>query len=85
MWPSSSQTSSFSGRSSAASGCASMTGVPAAGLPKMIRTVSRSSMPARWAAARWSIVAKTVMPRSVISPVSRSTVSATGQGLSFVV
>jgi hypothetical protein len=42
---------------------ACMSGVPAFGLPKIRTTVGLRLMPARAAAAAWSIRAITVMPR----------------------
>ncbi len=50
VWPPSSHTSTLSGRSSAASGAAAITGVPAAGLPKTTSVVSRRESPA-WRAS----------------------------------
>ena len=61
-----------------------MTGVPAAGLPNITSTVSRSSSPACSASARWSITANSFMPFAKNSSVRRSTVAATGRGLSLV-
>ena len=61
-----------------------MTGVPATGLPKITRTVSRSLRPACSASARWSMTANSFMPFDATSSVSRVTVAATGLGLSLV-
>jgi hypothetical protein len=79
--PPSSHTSTFSGRSSAASGTASITGVPARGLPNSTTRVGRRSSPAPRAAPSWSTTAKRVSPRSAISASRRATVSPTESGL----
>jgi hypothetical protein len=74
----------FSGRSRAASGAASMTGVQATGSPNITSVVSRSRSPASRACSLWSTIAKIFMPRAAKIPVSRETVEATGRGLSLV-
>jgi hypothetical protein len=61
-----------------------MTGVPACGLPKMTSLVSRS---ASWAAAAsplWSMTVNRFIPLAATIADSRSTVSPTDHGLSFV-
>jgi hypothetical protein len=82
--PSSDQISTLSGRSSAASGDAAITGVPAAGLPKITRTVSPSVSPTWRASAAWSITANSLIPFAAIMLVSFEVVSATVSGLSLV-
>ena len=83
VWPPSSQTSTFNGRSSAASGAAAITGVPASGLPKITTLVSRSSSPAALASPLWSITANSLTPFDSSSFVIRATVSPTDTGLVF--
>src|SRR6516164_10564789 len=68
----------------AASGAAAITGVPAAGLPKSTRVVSRNCNPASRASALWSITANSFMPLAAMRSVRRATVPATGCGLSLV-
>src|SRR5271166_405668 len=82
--PASAQTSTLSGRSSAASGAACITSVPAAGLPKITRMVSRSFSPAWLASALWSITANSFMPFAATISLRRETVPATERGLSLV-
>jgi hypothetical protein len=84
VWPSSAQIRTLSGRSSAASGEAAITGVPATGLPKMTRTVSRRVSPAWRASAAWSMTANSFIPFALIMPVSLATVPATDSRLSLV-
>nr|WP_238163157.1 hypothetical protein [Kribbella capetownensis] len=76
---------SFKGRSRALSGAASMTGVPAAGLPKMTRTVSRKVRPAARAAAAWSMTAKTVTPLAPRMSRNLAVTSATVPVATFVI
>ena len=83
--PSSAHTSTLSGRSSAAKGTATITGVPAAGLPNSTSVVSRNCMPTWLASALWSITAKTFMPFADRMPVRRETVSVTDLELTLVV
>jgi hypothetical protein len=83
VWPPSSQTNTFSGRSSAASGAAAITGVPAAGLPKITTFVSRRSSPAALASPLWSITANSLTPFDSSSCTMSETVSSTDTGLVF--
>jgi hypothetical protein len=62
-----------------------MTGVPATGLPKITRVVSRSCRPTCRASPLWSMTAKTFRPLADKMPVSRETVALTDRGLTFVV
>ena len=71
--------------SSAASGAETITGVPAAGLPNKTNFVSGIVSPTRAASPLWSITAKSFRPFAAIVLSSRSTVSATDQGLCLAV
>jgi hypothetical protein len=74
----------LSGRSSAASGAATITGVPAVGLPKMTSFVSRSPSPSFVASPLWSITANIFIFLASTTAASRVTVSATDQRLTLV-
>jgi len=65
----------LSGRSSADSGCANISGVPAFGLPNTISVAGGMAKPTALASACWSQVAKTLMPCSDSAASSRCTVS----------
>ena len=83
--PSSAQISTLSGRSRADRGAATITGVPAAGLPNRTSVVSRNFIPTALASALWSITAKTFRPFALRMPVRREVVSVTDLGLILVV
>src|ERR1700720_3165837 len=85
VWSPSAQTRTLRGRSRAASGAASITVVPATGLPKITRVVGRRSSPTLRASADWSMTSKSFIPRPAISSVSLTTVSSIERGLCFVV
>jgi len=61
-----------------------MTGVPAAGLPKMMTLVLRSSSPLFAASPLWSMTAKSVSPCSANSRTQCATVSSTEPAATFV-
>src|SRR6516162_6947087 len=66
-------------------GAATITGVPAAGLPNSTSVVSRNCRPTWLASALWSITAKTFRPFAARMPVRCETVSVTDLGLTLVV
>ena len=72
-----SATSSFKGKSIAALGEASISGVPPAGLPKRTTLVAGMERPAFAASPLWSIMAKSFMFFAVRASVSCVTVSST--------
>jgi hypothetical protein len=74
----SAQISTLSGRSSADSGEAAITGVPAWGLPKSTSVVSGRVGPTWRASAAWSMTANSFIPFALIMAVSLATISCTG-------
>jgi len=78
------ENSTFSGKSKAAVGAATITGVPAFGLPKTSSIVGNMSSPAFLASPVKSIFANSVSPRAATTDSNRVMLSANVRGLATV-